>query len=163
MVPGRLFTTGVSSNPNNLSVLSGAGDGCHLNSSFDQTMKQWQTKLNSLSNILNKNSGPPMKSKHLYKYLNFEHGLFQIFRISENALKRSKLIAFEKLQRGQSRRIVFKKTIKNLINIKRGFQRSLIQRYLRKWENYIRFFNQVHLIIRASEVALERKERRDAS
>lgn len=119
----------------------------------EQRINRYHRKLNSLSKILDKKF-PTIKSRQLDKFVLYEHGLLQIFRVISNSILKKKLHALKEIKFTTITRNKQRKLITNLMSIYIKNRRAVFHKYIKKWKNcngenqcILNRFNKIFIIV----------------
>lgn len=98
----------------------------------EQRIDRYHRKLNSLSKIIDKKF-PNIRSRQLDRFVLYEHGLMQAFRVVDTALKRKKMTVFKEIDSLAISRIKKRELILIILNIYKRNKLYCLDKYMKKW------------------------------
>lgn len=100
----------------------------------EQRIKKYHSKLSSLSKILDKKF-PNIKSGQLDKFVLYEHGLLQVFRVLSNVILKNKMFSFKEVEFCA---VLKSKKIKILLKVANIYKRKkngILNKYVKIWRD----------------------------
>ena len=101
----------------------------------EQRISRYHRKLNSLSKIIEKKFPNMIKSRQLDKFLLYEHGLMQTFRVIGNGILRKIMISFKEIKFLTIIRNRKKSCLASLLTIYKKKRISVLTKFIKKWKN----------------------------
>lgn len=101
----------------------------------EQRISRYHRKLNSLSKIIEKKFPNVMKSRQLDRFLLYEHGLMQTFRVIGNGILRKIMISFKEIKFLTILRNRKKSCLASLLTLYNKKKNHVLTKFIKKWKN----------------------------